>query len=131
MDPFVRGEVGEPDGPAVDGQVGVGGGGDDELLGADDLDGPVPFRRGGADGEVGLPGLHGGDEVLRTPELDQPHLYVGVVLPPAAQRLGQDADADREERADVQFAGVHARRAPGAAGRAVGVGHDNYLANVW
>ena len=48
-----------------------------EFLGPDLAHQPVPDRRGGADGEVGLPGFHRGGQVAGVPELHQPYLHVG------------------------------------------------------
>jgi hypothetical protein len=95
---------------------------DYELLDTDRQDGPLPLQRDRSCREVGQTRVHGRDEVVGVPELDQVGTYLGVVAAQGGQGGRQHADADGEQRADVQLAGDDAGGPFGGAAHPLRVG---------
>jgi hypothetical protein len=58
----------------------------------------------------------------RAAVLEQPDLHTGMPGTPDPQHRGEDPDADREQRRQVQFAAGRAGRPPGGGGGPAGLG---------
>jgi len=112
------GQVSHPDSRWITHQVAVGRGDDHELLDPDLTRRPRPNRLASAPTATSAwPASIRGEQVVGVPELDQVRLEFGVLPPPDPQCTRQNSHADREQRADVQFAGLDTRGPPRGAFR--------------